>query len=99
MGFTAEWNGGKANEDIKLRPDRPHPDFHEFVKAHFTEGVLTFHTGYLFRTSQGWDMSAGGPPNLPKDGIQPLTGIVETDWLPFPFTMNWKFTRPGRVRF
>jgi len=24
---------------------------------------------------------------------------VETDWLPFPFTMNWHFTRPGRVHF
>jgi hypothetical protein len=24
---------------------------------------------------------------------------VETDWLPFPFTMNWIFTRPGKVRF
>jgi hypothetical protein len=34
-----------------------------------------------------------------KDGIQPLVGVVETDWLPFPFTMNWIFTRPGRVRF
>lgn len=34
-----------------------------------------------------------------KDGIQPLAGLVETDWLPFPFTMNWIFTRPGKVRF
>ena len=24
---------------------------------------------------------------------------METDWLPFPFTMNWKFTRPGKVKF
>jgi hypothetical protein len=24
---------------------------------------------------------------------------METDWLPFTFTMNWKFTRPGRVIF
>ena len=24
---------------------------------------------------------------------------LKTDWLPFPFTMNWMFTRPGRVRF
>jgi hypothetical protein len=40
-----------------------------------------------------------GAPNHVKDGIQPLTGMVETDWLPFPFTMNWIFTRPGRVRF
>ena len=34
-----------------------------------------------------------------KDGLQALSGLVETDWLPFPFTMNWMFTRPGKVRF
>ena len=34
-----------------------------------------------------------GPFNQPKDAIQPLTAIVETDWAPFTFTMNWKFTR------
>ncbi len=44
-------------------------------------------------------MWAAGPPNWPKDGIQPLAGLVETDWLPFPFTMNWVFNRPGRIRF
>ena len=44
-------------------------------------------------------MWARGAPNLPKDGIAPLDGLVETDWLPFPFTMNWRFTRPGQVRF
>lgn len=99
FAFTAEWNGGRQAEDIKLTPDRPHPEFKDFVKSHFTEGVITFHPGYLFRTSQGWDMICSGPPNLPKDGVQPLTGLVETDWLPFPFTMNWIFTRSGRVRF
>jgi hypothetical protein len=99
MSFTAEWNGGKGIEDIRLTPDRPHPDFTDLVKSHFMEGVLTFHTGYLFRTSPGWDMIVGGAPNHFKDGIQPLVGLVETDWLPFPFTMNWMFTRPGRVRF
>ena len=23
----------------------------------------------------------------------PLEGIIETDWAPFTFTMNWRFTR------
>ena len=99
MAFTAEWNGGVMQEDIKLFPDRPHPDFHNFVKSHFSHGVMTFHPGYLFRTPPGWSMIAQGPPNHVKDGIQPLAGLVETDWLPFPFTMNWIFTRPGRITF
>ncbi|MDX9999644.1 MAG: DUF6065 family protein [Phenylobacterium sp.] len=99
VAFTAEWNGGLFQDDIKLTPDRPHPDFHLHVKSHFSHGVLTFHAGYLFRTPPGWSMIAQGPPNHVKDGIQPLAGLVETDWLPFPFTMNWMFTRPGKVRF
>ena len=32
--------------------------------------------------------------------MHPLEGIVETDWLPATFTMNWKLTRPrNTVRF
>jgi hypothetical protein len=99
MGFTAEWNGGKFQHDITLTPDNPHPDFHNFAKSHFSHGVVTFHPGYLFRTPPGWSMIAQGPPNHVKDGIQPLAGLVETEWLPFPFTMNWIFTRPGSVHF
>ena len=99
VGFTAEWNGGTHQQDITLRPDHPHPDFHLLAQSHFSHGVLTFHAGYLFRTPPGWSMMVMGPPNHIKDGIQPLAGVVETDWLPFPFTMNWIFTRPGRVRF
>lgn len=99
FGFTAEWNGGILQEDITIRPDRPKPDLKDYVSSHFSHGVLTFHAGYLFRTDPGWSMTAQGPPNLPKDGIYALSGLVETDWLPFPFTMNWVFTRPGRVRF
>lgn len=99
VSFTAEWNGGIHQQDIKLTPDHPHPDFHLLASSHFSHGVLTFHSGYLFRTPPGWSMWVGGPPNHVKDGIQPLAGVVETDWLPFPFTMNWIFTRPGRVRW
>jgi hypothetical protein len=99
VGFTAEWNGGPHQSDITITAQAPHPEFAEFVKSHFSSGVLTFHPGYLFRTPPGWSMWAMGPPNHVKDGIQPLAGLVETDWLPFPFTMNWIFTRPGKISF
>lgn len=97
--FTASWTGGPAANDIRLDLDDDYPDLKRFATSHFTRGVLTFHTSYLFRTEPGWDIWCGGAPNYVKDGIQPLTGIVETDWLPFPFTMNWRFTRPGIVSF
>jgi hypothetical protein len=66
----------------------------------FGQGVLTFHIQALFRTPPGWDLWIGGSPNRPKDGIAPLSGIVETDWAPYTFTMNWRFTRRHHwVRF
>jgi hypothetical protein len=99
VGFTVTWNGGLLASDITIRPDHPFPGFEDFVKSHFSHGVLTFHPGYLFRTPPGWSMWCMGSPNHIKDGIQPLSGLVETDWLPFPFTMNWLFTRPGSIKF
>lgn len=99
VGMTLEWNGGLNQADITLKPDFPNPDFHRLVHSHFSHGVVTFSPGYLFRSPPGWSMWVTGPPNQPKDGIQPLSGLVETDWLPFPFTMNWLFTRPCKVRF
>lgn len=100
FAFTAEWNGGKSQADIVITPDKPQPGkLDHFVTSHFSHGVLTLHPQYLFRTPPGWSMMVSGAPNHIKDGIQALSGLVETDWLPFPFTMNWLFTRPGRVRF
>jgi hypothetical protein len=64
------------------------------ANGHFGEGVLTFTLPYLFRTPAGYNLQVRGPANLPKDGIQALEGIVETDWSYATFTMNWKVTRP-----
>ena len=96
-GFTAVWDGGNSTESLKVLPDRPSPHF--FAKSHFAYGILTFDTGWLFRTSPGYSLWAMGSPNDPKDGIHPLAGLVETYWVPYTFTMNWQFTRPGHVRF
>ena len=58
------------------------------------------HTQGIFRTPPGWNLLVTGPINAAKDGIAPLTGIIETDWAPMTFTMNWRLTRPGQwVRF
>jgi hypothetical protein len=99
FGFTAEWNGGTQTSDLAVIPDAPVDDPSQFVSSHFAYGTLTFHTGYLFRTPPGWATQVSGAPNQIKHGCQALVGLVETDWLPFPFTMNWLFTAPGRVRF
>ncbi len=94
-----EWDGGDSIEALRVSSPYAKADVPRLAVSHFSHGILTFHTGYLFRTPPGWGIWAMGPPNMPKDGIAPLSGLVETDWLPFPFTMNWKMTRPGRVSF
>jgi hypothetical protein len=70
------------------------------ITSHFGEGIVTWHIPYLFRTPPGYNLLVRGPANWPKDGIQPLEGLVETDWSSASFTMNWKITRARRwVRF
>ena len=99
IGLTIEWDGGMMEANISIKGDEPWPPVKNIADSHFRRGIVTFHTGHLFRTEPGWRVWAMGPPNEPKDGIYPLQGLIETEWLPFPFTMNWQMTRPGRVRF
>jgi len=94
------WNGGPQISDLEVRTDKAHQThLNTLIRSNFSRGVATFHTGYLFRTEPNWNLLVSGPFNHAKDGIFPLTAIVETDWLPYPFTMNWLMTRPGTVAF
>jgi hypothetical protein len=96
--IKATWNGGPGLGDLVIEQgDLPEGD--HLAHSHFGHGILTFHPGYLFRTDPKWGIWCRGAPNFPKDGIAPLDGLVETDWLPFTFTMNWLFTQPGTVTF
>ncbi len=98
-GFSARWNGGMRTADIEISLEAGHDPVSAPVSL-FGQGVITFHIAGLFQTSQGWNLWVGGPPNDPREGIVPLTGIIETDWSPYSFTMNWRFTRPDHwVRF
>lgn len=99
FAFEAIWDGSAALEAITVVTHAGREHVEKLVASHFGHGVLTFHLGWLFRTPPGWAVWARGSPNHIKDGIQPLDGLVETDWLPFTFTMNWRFTRPGRIGF
>ena len=95
--FTARWNGKPGLDAISFKFDgEPNP----LIGSHFGHGVLTFSFGYLFRTTKSHNIWVKGPANQPKDGIAALEGIIETDWAPFTFTMNWQFTRKRlKVRF
>ncbi len=91
--LVVHWNGGRAIDDITIKSDE---DVSRVVASIFGHGIITFHTHGLFQTEPGWSLMASGPANTPKDGISPLSGIIETDWSPFSFTMNWKITRPNQ---
>ena len=98
-GFSAYWRGGPRPEDVILRLDSDMPA-HVRPVALFGMGTVTLHIHGLFRTPPGWNLMVGGSPNRAKDGIAPLTGVIETDWSPYTFTMNWRFTRRNHwVRF
>ena len=92
--FEAFWNGGQQPGDIGLHVSRPG---RILPVSHFGAGVLTFHVDLLLRTEPGTNLWVSGPPNTVKDGIAPLSGVVEADWAPMTFTMNWRFTRPDQV--
>ena len=97
-----EWNGGPAAADLTIRALKPLPGgqpVEHFCRSNFSRGIVTFHLDYIFQTEAGWELLASGPFNRWKDNAAPLTGIIETDWLPYPFTMNWQVLRPGRVLF
>jgi len=97
--FLIHWNGGPTREDLEIEALDDEDYFKHLAISHFGRGIVTFNTGYIFRTDPGWTIIARGSPNWPRDGIAPLEGIVETDWLPSTFVMNWSFTKPGSVLF
>jgi len=99
IAFEARWDGGTHMEAIEIRMD---PGYAEHLKpvSLFGYGTITWHVEAIFRTPPGWNLHVSGPPNRQKDAIQALGGVIETDWSPYTFTMNWRFTRANQwIRF
>jgi hypothetical protein len=90
-GFKATWNGDAGLDAIEIKAEAGSG---APAISHFGAGILTFHLSCLLRTEPGYDLMVQGPVNRPKDAIAPLQGIVEADWAPYTFTMNWLFTQP-----
>ena len=91
--FRAMWNGKMDGTGVQIEILSKDVSDCASPCTIFGRGVLTFHVAAVFRTSPGYNLWVGSTPNRFKDGIQGLTGIVETDWAPYTFTMNWQFTR------
>ncbi len=96
-GCWLKWNGGIYPKSLKVKTDS---GSFEHVDSHFGHGIATFRVQCLFRTEPGTNLWVTGPVNSFKDGIQPMTGLLETDWMPYTFTMNWQITRKRKwIRF
>jgi hypothetical protein len=60
LGLTIEWNGGPMEEAIRLTGNEAWPPVASVASGHFRRGIVTFHTGHLFRTPRAgpsgpWD--------------------------------------------
>jgi hypothetical protein len=102
ISVEAEWDGGPGVENLQLRALDPAfggEAVSKFSVSNFSRGIVTFHIDYIFRTPPGWDLVVTGPANWPRENAAPLSGIIETDWLPYTFTMNYQMLRPGVQRW
>lgn len=89
--FQATWTGGQHQACLEINSLDGKSEL--YVGSHFSGGILTFSIPYLFRTPPGYNLLVRGPANMPKAGASPLEGVVESDWSPYTFTMNWQITR------
>lgn len=95
--FCAIWDGGPTNKSLQVH-------YHEeskinYAMSHLHNGTLTIMPDFIIKTPEGISTLIRGVPNHPIQHITPLEAVVETDWLPFTFTYNFKFNFPGEVIF
>jgi len=93
--FTATWDGGDSKHSLTVDLEKDSP--FQFAASEFGHGILSVVPDFIIRTSKNVSLYVRGIPNQIAIGLQPFDGIVETDWLPFTFTFNYKFVKPGRL--
>ncbi len=90
------WDGAAHPNGLRVKVD---PQWSTAIKSQFGRGIVTFSPPWLFRTPPGWNLYAKGPSNRWKSNCVPLEGVIETWWLNYTFTLNWKLVEPGEVSF
>jgi hypothetical protein len=90
------WDGGKNTSNVKIIHKKQNEYFSHCL-SHFSVGIVTFSFPVIFKTPPGWGLLVSGYPNNPINGLQPLEAIVETNWSPFTFTMNFKITEKNKL--
>jgi hypothetical protein len=93
---VATWDGSEALGGLRIEVP---PQYEPAIKSQFGAGIITFSPPWLFRTPPGWNLYLKGPTNRWKPNCVPLEGVIETWWLNYTFTLNWKIVEPGTVVF
>ena len=86
------WNGENTTDAITIKSN---PD--DMIASIFGSGIITLHLDHIVTTNKGDNIVITGPHNQYFTGMHHLTGIYETDWAPFSFTMNYKITHPNQL--
>lgn len=89
--FDVTWDGSDGPEGVTGDSEGGH------VASHFGHGLLTVNPGFYVRTPPGIDLLVKAVPNLPKDGVSWLEGLIETDWFEGSFLVSARLTRPGQT--
>lgn len=86
---TITWTGIEQGDQLRIDVPRKDP----FGPGpHFGSGTVTWYIPFLFRTPPDYGLLVSGPANHDKQGVTPLDAFIRSDWIPFPFTMNWRVT-------
>jgi hypothetical protein len=95
--FKASWIGGDDPNNIHFWVDKSNKFERKWVDSIFGHGIITFFMDFVVRTPPGVNLLVRGAPNFYVDNCHPLEGLVETDWLNYSFTMNWRITNTDRI--
>lgn len=91
---TIKWDGGDRIENIHINCENRGLFT---ASSHFGSAIVTWYVPFLFKTSPDLGLYICGPSNHEKADIQPLDAFVRTDWLPFPFTVNWRLRHKDKT--
>lgn len=95
--FSIEWDGGEYQNNIRVEIlDHGEYPSHQSISSHFGMGTVTIQNRFTFRTPPGVNLMTINPPNYWIDGVQHMTGVIETDNLRRDFTFNLKITRKNQ---
>ena len=90
---VATWNGKDSADAVKLDFPGKGNRLAGLVGTNFGAGIVSFALPWVFQTTEGTGLWVRGVPNAHTPDCVPLEGIVETDWSPFPFTMNYRIIK------